>query len=131
VCAQYDRPNGVVFAFQVCAYSIEPSVAHCAFNLLAKDDVRAALRDEIEPDRPEVPFVGSASASAGGAERLAGAGAGPHGPVVGPAGKAQRQRPTAEASKEMALVKPCKVCSSDVCDTSFIHFPLRDVSRGD
>jgi hypothetical protein len=65
VCAQYDRPAGVTFSFQVCRYSIEPSVAHRAFNLLAKDDVRAALADEAEELGPQVPLVGSAFAFAG------------------------------------------------------------------
>jgi hypothetical protein len=27
-CAQYNRPNGVAFIFQVCRYSIEPTVAN-------------------------------------------------------------------------------------------------------
>jgi len=40
-------------------------VAHRAFNLLAKDDVRAALADEAEELGPQVPLVGSAFAFAG------------------------------------------------------------------
>ena len=47
VCAQYASPDGVTFSRHVCVYSIEPTVANRAFNLLAKDDVREALLDEI------------------------------------------------------------------------------------
>jgi len=60
VCAQYDRPAGVAFAFQVCEYSIEPSVPNRACNLLTNDAVRAALADEPEHLRPQVPFVARA-----------------------------------------------------------------------
>ena len=58
MCAQYGRPAGVAFCFQVCRYSIEPSVTNRACNLLAKDMLRAALADEIEEHGPEVAFVG-------------------------------------------------------------------------
>ena len=57
VCSQYDRPTGVTFSFQVCRYSIEPTFANRATNLLAKDMLRSALTDEIEEYRPEVPRV--------------------------------------------------------------------------
>jgi len=49
VCAQYHRPAGVAFRFQVSAYSIEPAVPNRCFNLLAKDILRAALPDKPEP----------------------------------------------------------------------------------
>jgi hypothetical protein len=52
VCAQYNRPTGVTFSFQVCEYSIEPSVPNRAFNLLPKDCVRAALADKPKPFGP-------------------------------------------------------------------------------
>jgi hypothetical protein len=58
VCAQYRRPAGVAFSFQVSLYSIEPPLPNRSFNLLTKDCVRAALADEIEEDGPEMTGVG-------------------------------------------------------------------------
>jgi hypothetical protein len=89
VCAQYGRPAGVTFSLQVCEYSIEPPEPNRALNLLAKDAPRTALADESEELGPEVSVVGLALPLARRTERLAGAGAGPHGPVVRPAGESQ------------------------------------------
>jgi hypothetical protein len=50
--AGIDRPEGVTRAFQVILYKVEPSKAVFARNLLAKDDWRAALLDEVEPRGP-------------------------------------------------------------------------------
>jgi hypothetical protein len=50
--AQIQRPDGVSLAFQVSVYKVEPSEAVLARNLLAKDDARSALADEVEPVRP-------------------------------------------------------------------------------
>lgn len=50
--ALIERPDGVSLAFQVSVYKVEPSEAVLARNLLAKDDARAALSDEMEPVRP-------------------------------------------------------------------------------
>ena len=58
MCAQYGRPAGVAFRFQVCRYSIKPAVTNRACNLLPIDLLRAALADEIEEDGPKVAFVG-------------------------------------------------------------------------
>jgi hypothetical protein len=44
--AGIDRPAGVSRSFQVSLYKVKPSEAVFARNLLAKDDWRAALRDE-------------------------------------------------------------------------------------
>ena len=71
MCAQYRVPAGVAFSFQVCSYSIEPTVANRAFNLLAKDALRAALADEIKEHGPEVPLVGLGESFTGVAEWLA------------------------------------------------------------
>jgi hypothetical protein len=57
VCAQYDRPAGVAFSFQIREYSVEPTVANRTFNLFAKDNPRMALADEPEHFRPEMPLV--------------------------------------------------------------------------
>jgi len=54
---QTDRPDGVAFSFQVIANQIEPSVINRCFNLLTKDDVRAALADEAKPRRPKVARI--------------------------------------------------------------------------
>jgi hypothetical protein len=45
--AGIDRPDGVARSFQVSLYKVEPVKTVLACNLLAKDDWRAALFDEI------------------------------------------------------------------------------------
>lgn len=50
--AGIDRPAGVIRSFQVSLYKVEPSEAVLARNLLAKDDWRAALSNEVEPGWP-------------------------------------------------------------------------------
>src|ERR1019366_5211905 len=85
--AQIGSPNGISHCFQVSTYSGEPLTAILAFNLLAKADWRAALVKQSPHFRPEVPGVLLAFALARRRERLAGAAAGPDGPIVGPSGK--------------------------------------------
>jgi hypothetical protein len=97
------RPAGVSFHFQVCLYKVEPSLACFACNLLAKDDVRAALADEPVEGWPEVPLVIKPAAFACRGERLAGAGAGPHGSVVGPPCLSQGVGPDTDTGEEVAL----------------------------
>jgi hypothetical protein len=87
--AQICRPDGVARCFHVRLYSVEPSEAVLARNLLSKDDWRAALGDEPMELGPEVTLVVEPLALARGAERLAGAGAGPDGAIVGPPRKAE------------------------------------------
>ena len=84
--AGIDRPEGVARCFHVSLYKVEPAEAVLARNLLSKDDCRTALAYEMEPERPEVPLVSKPAALACRGERLAGAGAGPHGAVVVPSG---------------------------------------------
>lgn len=50
--AEIDRPDGVSLSFQVVLYKVEPSKAVLARNLLAKDDARVELADEVMPVRP-------------------------------------------------------------------------------
>ena len=50
--AEIENPEGVTRSFQVSAYKVEPSKAVLRRNLLAKDDVRAALADEPLPGGP-------------------------------------------------------------------------------
>ena len=52
-----DRPDGVAFAFQVIANKVEPSVSNRCFNLLTKEDWRAALADEAMPRWPKMARI--------------------------------------------------------------------------
>jgi hypothetical protein len=124
--AQIDRPDGVARTFQVSVYSVEPSKAVLARNLLSKDDWRAALADEIEPGRPEVALVIEPSTLPGGAERLAGATSGPDGPVVGPAGESEGVTPHSDAGESMELRRGGDLFWLEVCDGAGI-----DASGGD
>lgn len=112
--AQIRSPEGVARSFQVSAYSVEPREAVRARNLLSKDDWRAALADETEPLGPEVALVFDSLASTGDAEGLAGAGPGPDGVGVRPAGESERMLPDPDASKE--------VSTSSVFDIFGLHF---------
>lgn len=103
MCAQYGRPAGVTFCFQVCRYSIEPAVTNRACNLLPKDVLRSALADEIKEHRPEVAFVSLGESFACGAERLTGTASCPHGMVCGPACELEGSRPSADSGEEMTL----------------------------
>ena len=125
--AQIARPEGVVRAFHVSRYKIEPFER--ARNLLSKDNWRAALRDEALPDGPEVPLVVEACLLSGGAERLAGAGAGPDRSVVGPSCSPQGVAPYADPGEEVALVKRMKFVMSNVTDVPLVYFTWCDVPR--
>lgn len=126
VCAQYTMPDGVTFSFQVCLYTTEPTVANRAFNLFAKDALRAALADEAEEVWPEVAVVGLGFPFAGRRERLAGATSGPHGSVNWPTGEPQGFVPSADSGEEVALNKSSKVSCDD-----FLNGPLINNSIGD
>jgi hypothetical protein len=125
------RPDGVTRSLQVSRNKVEPREARAARNLFAKHDVRAALADEPEPVGPEVPGVGKASGFARCAERLARAGAGPDGPVVRPAGAAQRVAPHPDSGKEVALPEPPQILSPHVTHISLIDLSRRNVSTRD
>jgi hypothetical protein len=121
-----DRPDGVTDSFQVSRYSIEPAVANRCFNLLTKDDWRAALADEAIPYRPEVAIVGPAFAFAGRAERLARAGSGPNRSVVGPACESQGEAPSADAGEKMALLISSKVIRRHLGNAALVHISGRN-----
>jgi hypothetical protein len=112
--AQICRPDGVARCFHVRLYSVEPLKAVLARNLLSKDNWRMALADEPMKLRPEMPFVGKPCSFSGGAERLAGAGAGPDGAVVGPSGETEGVGPDADPGKEVALRVALEVARSHV-----------------
>lgn len=129
--ASIDRPDGVVRAFQVSVYKVEPSEAVLACNLLAKDDVRATLRDETEEVGPEVTGVVETSAFAGGAERLTWTRAGPNRTLVTPPGAAERVAPDADPGEEVALGIASEVIGAHVLDAAVVDIAWRDVSSLD
>lgn len=96
-------------------------------NLLAKDNWRAALADEVEPDGPEVSLVEEATVPAGGGEGLAGAGSSPDGLVVGPASEPEGVGPGADTGEEVGLDGVSDVSWSEVSDAPLIDFPAGDI----
>ena len=128
VCAQYRSPAGVAFSFQVSAYSIEPPFPNRAFNLFAKHNVRAALRDEIVEHGPEVAGVGGSELLASGTERLAGAASGPDGPVLRPSGELESVGPTPDPCEEVALNVTSEVRGANVRDGSLVNVACGDFS---
>jgi len=126
--AGIDRPDGVVRSFQVSVYKVEPTEAVLACNLLAKDCVRAALRDETEEVGPEVSLVVETSTLAGGAERLTWARTGPNRTLVTPPGAAQGVAPDADPGEEVALGVTTKVIGFHVLDAALVDIAGCDVS---
>jgi len=124
VCAQYGRPDGVTFRFQVCTNSVEPSMFNRSRNLFAKDAERARLADEIEPNRPQVAIVRRSLPLAGGAEWLTGAGASPHGAFGGPSGNLQGEFPSENSAEPVASSESNNVSCFDFPDVSLIDFAL-------
>jgi hypothetical protein len=108
---------------------VKPSVVNRCFNLFTKDNSRATLADEIEPDRPKVSIISGAFLRASGAEGLAGATARPNRSVLGPSGKAQGVAPATKAGKEMALNKSGKVTGSNILDAPCVNFTLGQMPR--
>lgn len=107
VCAQYDRPDGVAFRFQVCRYSVEPAVPNSVLHLLANNSLRAALADEPEEGGPEVAGIGVPEPASGDGVGLAGAASGPDS-VGGPKStvKAGKGPPSDSAEGVELVVSP-------------------------
>jgi len=126
--AGIDRPDGVARSFQVSVYKVEPTEAVLACNLLAKDDVRAALRDEAEEVGPEMSLVVEAASLAGGAERLTWARTGPNRTLVTPPGAAQGVAPDANPGEEVALGVTTKVIGFNVLDAALVDIARCDMS---
>ena len=122
-----DRPAGVIFAFQVSLNQVEPAVINRCFNLLSKDDCRAALADEIEPVGPEVAVVGGTKSSAGGAKWLARATTCPNRSGSGPAGESEGVAPDADSGEKMALNISSKVFDCDISNAPFVYVAGRDM----
>jgi hypothetical protein len=129
--AQISRPKGVARCFHVRLYSVEPSEAVLARNLLSKHNWRTALGDEAIELGPEVTLVGKSCSLSGGAEGLAGAGAGPDGPLVGPSSETEGMGPDADTGEEVALGVAVEVRSSHVPNGSFIDISVSDQFIGD
>lgn len=123
---QTGRPEGVAESFQVSLNKVEPPEANRCFNLLAKDDCRVALLDEVAPDGPKVPLVSKPRSAACRAERLTRTGPCPDGPLVRPSGKSQGGAPAADAGEEVALSESSQIIGPHVLDASVIDFPVRD-----
>jgi hypothetical protein len=124
--AEIDSPDGVARRFQVSVNKVEPTEAVLACNLLTKHDVRAALRDELEPRGPQVPLISKPSALACVAERLAGATARPNSAIVRPPSESEGIGPDADPGEEVTLREAGEVTGPHVEDGPFI-----DNSRGD
>ena len=122
------RPDGVARSFHVSLYKVEPTKSVFARNLLAKDDCRSALLNKPMEGGPKVPLVSKPSAFACRAERLARAGTGPDGPVVGPAGAAQGVGPDGDAGKEVALGVSGQIGGCDIFDAPFVYVAGRDMA---
>jgi hypothetical protein len=102
-------------------YSIEPTVANRVFNLLTKDDCRAALADEVIPRRPKMAGIVGAFLATGGAEGLTGATTCPNRSVIGPAGESEGVGPSADSGEEVALSVFGEFIGVDFCDATFVH----------
>ncbi len=125
------RPDGVTQSLQVSTYKVDPWVRVRARNLLAKHESRAALLDEMEEGRPEVPLVSKARSFACRAERLARAGSRPYARVVGHAGAAQGVAPDADSGEEVALLVSHKLVWPYILDAPFVNDTGRDVAGVD
>jgi hypothetical protein len=123
---EYHRPDGVSQRLQVIVNKVEPRLRVSGRNLLTKDRCRSALADEMEPCRPQVPLVSKPLSPACLAERLARAGSGPDGAIVGPAGASEGVGPDADAGEEVALSVSHKFRWYNIPD-----IPLIDVAGGD
>jgi hypothetical protein len=121
VCANNRRPAGVTNSFQVCEYSIEPTMLNRCRNLFPKDCVRATLFDEPEHIGPEMAGVFLRLAFARGTVGLAGAGAGPDGAVFRPSSKAQGEVPSPDACEKMHSAHPGKFIGQDGLDVSLVN----------
>ncbi len=125
--AQIARPDGVARSFQVSENKIEPLEAVRTRNLLPKDDWRAALADELEPDGPEMPIVGEAFLAPALRERLTGTGTSPNGKLVWPFREAERVRPPAEPGEEVSLPPSPDVGDGELADATGVDFAGGDV----
>jgi hypothetical protein len=123
------RPAGVAALFQVSRYKIEPSKAVFSCNLLPKDADRSALLNEPVEGRPQVPLISKPDAFACRAERLAWAGSGPDGTVVGPSCLAQGVGPHANSGEEVALSVSIKFTWYNIFYAPLVNHTISNMSR--
>lgn len=121
------RCEGVADSFHVILNKVEPAVPNRCFNLLTKDDRRAALLDEVKPEGPQVPLVVEPTTHACHAERLARAGTCPNRRAIQPPRPSEGVTPHADAGEEMALRESGKVVGANIKDAPFIYFTGRDM----
>jgi hypothetical protein len=103
--AQIERCPGVSRRFHVSRYKVEPSFPVRRCNLLAKDDWRAELSDEMERGGPKVPLISKPASRACLAERLARTGHGENPAFVIPSRGAEGCAPDADAGEQVDLAK--------------------------
>jgi hypothetical protein len=123
--AQICRPNGVTRVFQVSRYKVKPLKGSRSRNLLAKELLRPALADEPEPRGPQVSLVCRPELLPRATERLAWAGAGPHGGVA-PSRLVERVIPDCDSAEEVTSVIPAKVSCLDIFNWPFVNIPRCD-----
>jgi hypothetical protein len=104
---------------------VEPRKAGLRCNLLAKDNWRLALLDEMEPEGPEVPLVSKPERLACRGERLARTASRPNRAVSWPTCCCKGEGPSANAGEEMALGEGDEVGGFDILDRALV-----DGSRG-
>jgi hypothetical protein len=131
VCSKNDRPNGVVLAFQILRYSIEPTKSNRCRHLLSKQDWRLTLADEPEHFGPEMAIVVLAFLLSGTAEALARRGPCPAGEVVWDSGKTHGKGPSGNPTEPVALGVSHKLLWLNFNNASFIHDSVRDFTRLD
>jgi hypothetical protein len=95
-------------------------------NLFSHDDIGPAGTDEVEEDRPEVPFVRLSFLLAGDGEGLTGAGAGPQWLIVRPSSKSSCIGPPANPGEEVALGIASEIVRSDINYAPVVNITRRD-----
>jgi hypothetical protein len=123
---QTERPDGVTFSLQVIANKVEPAVGNRAFNLLTKEDWRAALADEVMPRRPKMAGIGAASLGACGRERLAGTTTCPNRSVIGPSRKSEGEAPATDPGEEVTLGEASDVVGVKGLDVTLVYLSISD-----
>lgn len=126
-----NRPDGVAFSFHVIANKVEPPVGNRAFNLLTKEDWRAALADEVIPRWPKMAGIGAAIFGTRRTEGLTRTTARPNRSVIGPSGKSEGVTPTADPGKEVALGEASQVVRVKGLDVTLVYLSIRDQAVGD
>jgi hypothetical protein len=132
ISSQYERRSGVSLSLKVQRGPVPPAPSNRVCNLLAKDDIRAALSDEGEEFRPKIPAIirpfRSAIPNCGDGEWGAWATSSPNRSFVRPSGKPQRAWPSSNPREEVALDVPAQVVWSDIQNAPFVYIPRWDQS---